>query len=58
MFDHTINVTEAFEQVEATILSGQMPQERVPGYMVEHPEFAEWYRKRRGLLAHDPPGLL
>lgn len=37
---------ETFEQIEATILSGQMPAERVPGYPAEHPEFAAWYRAR------------
>jgi|SRR5208282_6920447 len=37
---------QEFEQVEATILSGQMPDTRVPGYLAEHPEFTEWYRRR------------
>lgn len=43
-----LGLTE-YQNIEATILSGQMPQERVPGYMAEHPEFAAWYRKRQFL---------
>jgi hypothetical protein len=35
-----------FELYEAVILSGQMPQERVAGFLEENPEFAKWYRER------------
>jgi hypothetical protein len=36
-----------FELYEAIILSGQMPQERVPVFLQENPEFEKWYRERR-----------
>jgi hypothetical protein len=35
-----------FELYEAVILSGQMPQERVPGFLEENPEFEKWYREK------------
>jgi hypothetical protein len=30
-----------FELYKAVILSGQMPQERAPGFMEDNPEFAK-----------------
>lgn len=40
---------DEFETYETIILSGQMPQEDAPKFMQENPEFARWYRERRGL---------
>ncbi len=34
-----------FEDYAAVIRSGQMPQERVPLFLAENPEFAAWYRE-------------
>ena len=38
-----------FELYEAVILSGQMPQERVPRFLEENLEFAKWYCERRSM---------
>lgn len=38
-----------FTDYEIAILGGQIPQEDVPKIMEENPEFASYYRERRGL---------
>ena len=57
--EHKNELNEAaiaqFELVEAAILTGQMPQERLPQYLEEHPDFAAWYRTRDHGLAHKKP---
>lgn len=35
-----------FESYEQVILTGQMPDDRVPSFLDENPEFAVWYKER------------
>ncbi len=36
-----------FLSVEREIMSGQLPQERVPEFLAKHPAFAAWYQSRQ-----------
>jgi hypothetical protein len=50
---------DSFEAYEICILSGQVPQERVPDLLEENPDFAAWYKIRMaarweaGAIRHD-----
>lgn len=38
---------DQYEAYSSVIRDGQMPQERVPGFLQENPEFAAWYRGQK-----------